>query len=39
MLIFMASVAIDISLTITWWVTKQITTTAINTVSYLISTP
>ena len=39
MLIFMATIALDISLTITWWVTKQVTTTAINTMSYLISTP
>ena len=39
MLIFMASIVIDISLTISWWVTKQLTTTAINAVSYLISVP
>ena len=39
MLIFMASIVIDISLTISWWVTKQLTTTAINTMSYLISVP
>ena len=39
MLLFIATVALDISLTISWWVTKQVTTTAINAVSYLISTP
>ena len=37
MLFFIVTVALDISLTITWWATKQITTSAINAVSYLIT--
>lgn len=39
MIFLMATMALDISLSISWWVTKQIASTAINAVSYIISSP
>jgi hypothetical protein len=37
MLSLITTVAIDLTMSISWWVTKQIATGAVNAISYFIS--
>ncbi len=37
MLIFLTSVALDISIGIAWWITKKITYKTVNAITYMIS--